>query len=165
MQKQTKRWWVFITIMWAGLIYMMTEMPYFNGESTSTAIKKTIDTTEHIQQKVIRDKQEPAVLQPADPSTIHLLNYYFRKSAHILVFGILAVLIYKCVEPRRLSYLLALLLTFSYALFDEWHQSFVPGRTSAFKDVLFDTAGASMGLLLLYIFIKTKNNFNPTIRN
>jgi VanZ family protein len=151
---QKKKWWICLTIIWVVFIYMMTEMSYFNGESTSTAIKKTIDTTEHIQKKVIKERHQSTVLQPADPSTIHFLNFYFRKSAHIIVFGILAVLFYKCLQPIRFTYLLALLLTFSYALFDEYHQSLVPGRTSAFKDVLFDTAGASMALLLIYFIGK-----------
>lgn len=136
----------------------MTEMPYFNGESTSSAIEKTIDKTETLQKKIIKtDDTEPIVIQPSDPSTIHLLNVFFRKSAHIIVFGILAILIFKSLEWYSYSYLLALLLTFLYAIFDEWHQSIVPERTSAFRDVLFDTFGASVALLFHYILSRDKN--------
>ena len=38
-----------------------------------------------------------------------------------------------------------------YALFDEWHQSFVPGRDSSLKDVGFDTLGVSCALILFYL--------------
>jgi VanZ family protein len=144
-----KKWWLLLTALWVIIIYSMTESAYFNGESTSTVIEKTIVKTEELQ---------PIQIQPADPSTIHHLNVFFRKSAHIIVFGILAIFVYKCLEGRRFSYLLALVLTFLYALFDEWHQALVPGRTSAFKDVLFDTFGASVALLFVYIIFRDRNS-------
>ncbi|MEO8216022.1 MAG: VanZ family protein [Acidobacteriota bacterium] len=37
-----------------------------------------------------------------------------------------------------------------YAFFDEWHQSFVPGRDSSLKDIAFDTLGVSCALIFLY---------------
>jgi VanZ family protein len=154
---QKKKWWLVLTLLWLIIIYVMTEMPYFSGESTSSAIEKTIDKTETIQKKIIKTNEtEPIVFQPADPSTIHHLNVFFRKSAHIIVFGILAIFIYKTLERYSYPYLLTLLFTFLYALFDEWHQSIVPFRTSAFKDVLFDTFGACVALLFLYIISRGK---------
>jgi VanZ family protein len=154
---QKKKWWLVFTFIWLIIIYVMTEMPYFNGESTSTAIEKTIDKTETIQKKIIKSNDtEPIVFQPVDPSTLHHLNVFFRKSAHILVFGILAVFIYKSTEHRRFPYLTSLLLTILYAILDEWHQSLVPGRTSALKDVLFDTCGACFALLFVFLITRKK---------
>lgn len=37
-----------------------------------------------------------------------------------------------------------------YALSDEWHQSFVPGRSSDVLDWTADTLGASFSIFLLY---------------
>lgn len=34
----------------------------------------------------------------------------------------------------------------AYAFSDEWHQAYIPGRTSAFTDVLIDAAGVALGL-------------------
>jgi VanZ family protein len=146
---QKKKWWIVLTVFWIIFIYFLTESPYSTGESTSSAIEKTIVKTEEMQ---------PDVFQPADPSTIHHINVFIRKSAHIIVFGILAIFLFKCLEGRRLSYLLALGLTFLFAIFDEWHQSFVDDRTSAFKDVLFDTFGASIALLFVYIILRDKKS-------
>ena len=36
----------------------------------------------------------------------------------------------------------------TYGVFDEWHQSFVPGRYGSFTDVMLDIAGAVFGLWL-----------------
>jgi VanZ family protein len=37
-----------------------------------------------------------------------------------------------------------------YGLSDEWHQSFVPGRTPDVVDILTDAIGAAIGLLLVW---------------
>ena len=48
--------------------------------------------------------------------------------------------------PRR-GTAIALLFCIAWALLDEWHQSFVPGRDSAWSDVLADSVGTSLGVL------------------
>jgi VanZ family protein len=35
-----------------------------------------------------------------------------------------------------------------YGVFDEWHQSFVPGRYASLTDVALDVAGAVLGIWL-----------------
>jgi VanZ family protein len=40
--------------------------------------------------------------------------------------------------------------TFLVASLDEWHQKYVPGRVSSFRDVLLDTAGALLLNLLFW---------------
>jgi VanZ family protein len=156
---QRKKWWIVLTLIWLIIIYAMTEMPYFNGESTSTAIEKTIDKTETIKKSIVKNDntQQPIISRSTSPRTIHHLNVIFRKSAHIIVFGILAIFIYKVIEQYSYSYLVALLFTFLYAIFDEWHQSIVPDRTSAFKDVLFDIFGACIALSFLYLITWNKS--------
>jgi VanZ family protein len=45
---------------------------------------------------------------------------------------------------------LALLSTLLLASWDEWHQSFLPGRTSSPKDVALDFCGAVVAQLVLF---------------
>ena len=47
-----------------------------------------------------------------------------------------------------LAVCLAVVLSVGYAAFDEYHQSFVPSRTSSWHDVAIDAAGAVLGLIL-----------------
>ena len=78
------------------------------------------------------------------------LDFLLKKAGHIVVYAVLAWLLVRAlvqegpVQPRHLR--LALLLTILYALSDEFHQSFVPGRTARLLDVGFDTLGALLAL-------------------
>ena len=49
-------------------------------------------------------------------------------------------------------YLLAGFLCAGFAATDEYHQSFVGGRTPAIKDVGVDSSGAFIGILLVQAF-------------
>lgn len=42
---------------------------------------------------------------------------------------------------------IALAICISYAISDEVHQLYVPGRSGEVRDVIIDTAGASLGIL------------------
>ena len=94
--------------------------------------------------------------QPHLPRYPHgLINLLLRKGAHIVEYGILAALLrwalgvsFQDPVGKGIPFILATL----YALSDEFHQSFVPGRNASFLDVGFDTLGASLGLITLWWF-------------
>jgi VanZ family protein len=145
---QRKNWWILLTITWIIVIYFFTEIPSFNGQSTAKVINKTVVLNE-VTKHVVSSDTESLI-------TLNELNIFFRKSAHIFVFGVLAILFFKSLEPVRYSYLFAWFLTVLYAIFDEWHQSFVPGRVPASRDVIFDSFGAMVALVLVYLFVRRK---------
>lgn len=73
--------------------------------------------------------------------------------AHFTEYAILASLLWLALRssPRfaRHATALAFGLAALYALFDELHQSFVPGRTPDARDWLVDLAGAALAIWLL----------------
>ncbi len=73
----------------------------------------------------------------------------FRKIAHALEFGVLAFLYTKSFVPTKNTHrLLVAGLSVLYAITDEVHQSYVPGRVGAWTDVVIDSAGIMIFLLL-----------------
>jgi VanZ family protein len=73
------------------------------------------------------------------------------KLAHFLVFGLLATAILRtpALKNRRPgSLLIAVLITTSYGAFDEWRQSFTPGRSVEIADWLADTLGAIVAVVV-----------------
>lgn len=67
-----------------------------------------------------------------------------RKLAHMAEYGVLAILLARATGRAWLTIVLAAL----YAVSDEWHQTFVEGRRGSPVDVLIDTAGATIGIVL-----------------
>ena len=88
-----------------------------------------------------------------------------RKSAHMTEYAILGALLsltiteymqdsdsasqkkYKNADSKILHR--AVLIGFLYACTDEFHQTFVPGRSGEFRDVLIDTIGVLLGALII----------------
>lgn len=86
------------------------------------------------------------------------INYPIRKAAHMTEYAMLGILAFFCLmgyeKCKGKAYWLALVLAFLYAGTDEVHQLFVAGRAGRFSDVCIDTAGAAIGLLLIYLVRK-----------
>jgi len=67
-----------------------------------------------------------------------------RKLAHATEFAVLGGLLLRALRDERA----ALAAGFAYAASDELHQHFVDGRVGSPVDVLIDTAGVAIGLVL-----------------
>ena len=78
----------------------------------------------------------------AGPEVTHL-----DKVAHFGVYGLLATLACRLGGGWRAA-AWALLAVSAYGATDEWHQSFVPGRSTELADWIADTAGAALAVSL-----------------
>jgi len=88
-----------------------------------------------------------------------ILGSYTGEIVHALEYALLGALICRAVVAWRgrragaratptqplVSVAIAVALSLAYALSDEFHQSFVPGRASEARDLLLDTIGAVVG--------------------
>ena len=87
------------------------------------------------------------------------LSFMIRKTAHMSEYAILLLFIYYGLYKTityKYQLLISLLITFIYACSDEFHQLFIPGRSGQFMDVLIDTSGALIMLLIIYLWQKRK---------
>jgi len=74
-----------------------------------------------------------------------------RKIAHAVFFGILARLLTRAWAGStywswKKIFWVSFVMSFLYACSDEFHQSFVPGRSASAIDVTIDTMGAWLAL-------------------
>lgn len=53
----------------------------------------------------------------------------------------------------KYKFLISLLVGQIYAITDEIHQSFIPGRTASARDVCIDTCGVFLGIIIVLIII------------
>jgi VanZ family protein len=83
-----------------------------------------------------------------------------RKCAHLNEYAVLALLVWRArrkpawadTRPWRWSEAAeALWFAVLYAATDEFHQTFVPSREGCLRDVLIDSTGAVVALILLWL--------------
>ena len=96
-----------------------------------------------------------------------ILHHLIRKGAHMAEYAVLGaslcVLFFYLSDigirkgASRLGMMgCALAFSVVFAVTDEIHQAFVPGRGPAVKDVLIDTVGAAIGIALIYAVYRYK---------
>ncbi|HEY9776980.1 MAG TPA: VanZ family protein [Planktothrix sp.] len=89
---------------------------------------------------------------------LHDFNYIGRKAAHMCEYAILFLL---CRNAAKLTWarhpsLIAFAITVLYSMSDEYHQSFVPGRTATINDVIYDSCGALAAWLVISIWLRLR---------
>jgi VanZ family protein len=89
----------------------------------------------------------------AQPSLPHAPDPWWdlllKKGAHVLVYVVLAVLWWwtlSAISAARKALVLAALFSVVYAVSDEVHQLYVPGRSGRLWDVGIDLCGVAIGL-------------------
>lgn len=100
---------------------------------------------------------------------VELTEHFVRKAAHFTEYAIEGALLIGCVRTCSFDCkLFCPLLAFLIAFIDESIQSFTPGRSCQFSDMLLDTSGAVVGMVVavfLYkvcIQLKSKKKHLPT---
>lgn len=117
-----------LLILWMAVIFIMSQQ---NGENSSEQSRFVILIFSSLGIDINGQFGE-------------LSTFIVRKAAHFTEYFILFVLSYRTIKlyyQDKKSMILAIAFVFIYASSDEFHQSFVPGRGPAFRDVLVDTSG------------------------
>jgi len=82
-----------------------------------------------------------------------------KKAGHVSIYCLLAIAYWYGLRFERSRWWMALLPAVLYAITDEFHQAFIPGRHSSWVDVaVFDSGGAILGLLITAWRMKKKTN-------
>src|ERR1022692_1309427 len=105
-------------------------------------------------------------------------HFYIRKGGHVVGYGILSILLFRAWRatlpamsdakwaPRWA--IIAILGTALVASLDEWHQSFIPSRTGAVRDVVLDTCagiGAQMFIFLWWMWTRKNGSRRASIHS
>ena len=138
--------------LWIYAIYKLSAMNTSNSNGKSTDIISVfIEDSLEITNNMGVTNSHPSDAKIAKAS--NLLNAPLRKCMHALVYFVLAIIIIlfiTCISKKR-KYIIPAIITIICiiiaASLDEYHQTFVDGRTGQIKDVLIDTAGGVCGIL------------------
>jgi VanZ family protein len=95
--------------------------------------------------------------RPSSDVIFSLFNRVVYKGGHVIGYALLALSYWRAFnfEDNRRWFVWTMVLL--YAVTDEYHQSFVPGRhPSAFDILVYDNIGALSALWLAGLFMKQK---------
>jgi VanZ family protein len=90
-----------------------------------------------------------------------LANFVIRKCAHFLEYMILALLAFNLLKlyfNSKQVVIFTITFVFLYACSDEIHQLFVLGREGAIRDVIIDTCGGSVLVLIKSVVTHLKSS-------
>lgn len=85
-------------------------------------------------------------------------NYSFiiRKSAHFTLYLVLGLFVYNACRDNKKRIIISLFICIFYACTDEFHQLFIIGRSCEIRDVIIDSIGSFIGILI-YNYIYSLN--------
>jgi VanZ family protein len=131
---------------WPALIWALVISVF------STGLFKS-DNTGHVIIPMLR-----FLLPHASAETLDFLHHIIRKCGHLTEYFILSMLILRGIRAGEKGLylrwvLVTILIVACYAALDEYHQSFVPGRTAAVGDVLIDTTGGIAAQIVASLFV------------
>jgi VanZ family protein len=152
------------SISWLPAVIIMVIIFYFSAKPAITSAESSL----RISQTLINAYEsftDVSFEELVRSQVLSELDHAVRKTAHFIEYALLAAAfvlhftIRKVGSRGKLGF--SVLITAVYAMTDEFHQTFVPGRSGQVSDVLLDSCGAITGalgfLLLTAIMVRFRN--------
>lgn len=139
-----------LVLLWMGCIFYLSHQ---SGSASSQLSSGLMNNLIHVFTSIF-------------PIQFHIdhLHFFIRKGAHFFAYFILGLLVINALFKShnwKTDFAIALSICTVYAITDEIHQLFIPGRSGEIRDVLIDSCGATFGIGLYLIgrkiFFKRKN--------
>lgn len=137
-------------ILWMIFIFSMSAQPATQSTKTSLRAGKAICTVFVPKYRSMSKTEQTKMAE--------LIDHPVRKTAHATEYAVLGVLLFQVYRKKR--YRLSLLTAACYAASDEFHQIFVAGRSCQIMDVMIDTCGAAVGLLIIFLVGKIRQRIH-----
>ena len=145
---------VLLILVLIGCITIFCFSEFSAGESTKQSRGLTYNIVKVLNGNKLSEKELIKLSKKVNPLV--------RKIAHFSIYMILAIFTYMFIEELniksksekerlRKKILYTCIFCIIYAIFDEIHQIYVPGRTGKAIDVIIDTLGSCMGITLLLV--------------
>jgi VanZ family protein len=136
---------VLLVVAWIAFIFHLSSQPASQFNALSRQVTEVIIET--------IEKVAPETSFNWD---LRGLNHFIRKKAHFISYFVLGALVMNALDQKGYRKVpLTLLICVLYAVSDEIHQTFVPGRGGNVIDVVLDSVGSLIGIGL-YLVVRSK---------
>ena len=146
--------WIMVFVTMSTIFYFSHQPAKKSSKTSHTIAKKIVNTVSKNKTQKEKKKLEKKVndtLRTLAHFSLYFILGLFLMSAMIMSFGHKKSFVY--------LFVLTMILILMYALSDEYHQSFIPGRTAQAVDIAVDFAGGllSSGIIFAVCNFKKKS--------
>lgn len=141
-----------LVIIWMIAVFMFSNQKGDESQKTSNTVTKIIVKILTYNQNISENEEE---------TLIEKTDYIVRKIAHFSIYLLGGVLIYNYINTfdieTKKKIIISIVIGILYAVFDEFHQYFVGGRSARIFDVCIDSLGIIAGVTIIYLTQKNKS--------
>ena len=138
--KRCRRRLVWVAL-WMAVIFLFSAQTSQRSKELSGAVMEQLTT---------QQTDAPSTEETPEQEFLHTL---IRKGAHFAEYAVLSMLVAYAIWdldlPKKVRWQLPVAVSALYAVTDEVHQYFVPGRACRLGDMAIDTLGAISGMAFL----------------
>lgn len=147
MKKNIER--IILLILLLGTFSIIFGFSSQDGEKSGSISKKiTEEIVKRIPQIQEKEQEERELITQITEKVI-------RKLAHFSIYTVVGILLMALVSTYQIKeknkIIISIIIGITYACSDEIHQSFIPGRSPMITDVIIDTMGVILGILLILL--------------
>ncbi len=140
--------WLAVAVCMAVIFSFSMENGVESAESSGGFIRTLLEQFDTNFSKLSYEEQR-AIIESHD--------HFIRKLAHFSIYALLGVLVSSTLSTYAMDFgktaLFSVAICAIYAISDEIHQYFVPGRACMIRDMLLDTSGSICGILLISLIL------------
>ncbi len=133
------------------LLICMISIFLFSCQDRDSSTNTSVGTTKVVVSTVSRENIDSTKVNDIANNNFYII----RKSAHFIEFFILGLLVINVVKDYyKINYkylIICILFCLIYSISDEVHQIYVLGRSCQIKDVIIDTIGSGVGIMIYYL--------------
>lgn len=142
-----------LVILWMIIVFSFSHQEAVQSSGTSQKVIEVILNVLPVEDNMNDNQKQQLISQ---------LQLPIRKLAHFTIYFIGGMLIYLLFSTTKYATktkaILSQVVATTYAISDELHQYFIPGRAMQFTDVCIDSAGALLGIIIAVLIIYILKN-------
>ena len=151
LRKNKKVFHTILVILWMFVIFNFSSQTGTKSTKTSDVVTSmVVNVTTNVTNKDISREEAKKKVEDS--------TFLVRKTAHFTEYLILGILVFQLLSDytkiSKKTIIFGLLICYLYAVNDEVHQIFIPGRTAKVMDTFIDGAGSLFGIILATIYQK-----------
>lgn len=154
---------IILIILLLGTFYIIFGFSSQDGEKSGSISRRI---TEKIATFIPQIQKENEIEKE---NIMNTMERIIRKMAHFSIYTVVGLLLMSLVSTYNIKEKNRLIITLTtgiiYASSDEIHQSFVPGRSPMITDIVIDTMGVILGILLIILGKKIIKKYRENKQN